>query len=151
MEENNYNSENVNVQPSYTPEPQPYTAPESQKPENLKKGLGITGIVLGALSILCCSCLGAGIIFSIVGMIFSIVAIVKGTGSGKTLGIIGAVLNGIGLLLNLYMIVTFVAMINWDNVTVENLNTINRIDPNNQEEVRHWLQQFFRVDISSYR
>ena len=41
-------------------------------------------------------------------------------------------------------------MIDWSHVTMENLQSINNIDPNNESEVMQWMQQFFRVDISSY-
>lgn len=115
-----------------------------------KKGFGITGLVLGVISILCCMCLGAGLVFCIIGGIFSIISVIKGSGTGRTLGIIGLVLNILGLVLNAFMIVSFAMMIDWSNVTVENLQSINNIDPNNENEVMQWIQQFFRVDISSY-
>lgn len=115
-----------------------------------KKGFGITGVILGGLSILCCSCLGVGVLFAIVGVIFSIISVAKGTGSARTLGIVGIVLNGIGLLLGAYMLLSFAMMLNWDNVTIENLNQINNIDPNDQNAIREWMQQFFKVDISGY-
>ena len=115
-----------------------------------KKGFGIAGLILGVISILCCMCLGAGLVFSIIGGIFSIISVIKGSGTGRTLGIIGLVLNILGLVLNAFMIVSFAMMIDWSNVTVENLQSINNIDPNNENEVMQWMQQFFRVDISSY-
>ena len=115
-----------------------------------KKGFGITGLVLGVISILCCMCLWAGLVFCIIGGIFSIISVIKGSGTGRTLGIIGLVLNILGLVLNAFMIVSFAMMIDWSNVTVENLQSINNIDPNNENEVMQWMQQFFRVDISSY-
>lgn len=115
-----------------------------------KKGFGVTGIILGGLSILCCSCLGIGVLFAVVGVIFSIIAAAKGTGSAKTLGIVGIILNGIGLLLSAYMLLSFAMALNWDNITIENLNQINNIDPNDQNAIREWMQQFFKVDISGY-
>lgn len=118
--------------------------------QNDKKGFGIAGLILGVISILCCMCLGAGLVFSIIGGIFSIISVIKGSGTGRTLGIIGLVLNILGLVLNAFMIVSFAMMIDWSNVTVENLQSINNIDPNNENEVMQWMQQFFRVDISSY-
>ena len=111
--------------------------------QSQKKGFGIAGLVLGILSILCCMCMGAG-------LIFSIFSVVKGSGTGRTLGIIGLVVNILGLLLNAFMIVSFAMMIDWSHVTMENLQSINNIDPNNESEVMQWMQQFFRVDISSY-
>lgn len=117
--------------------------------ENAKKGLGIAAVVLGGLSILCCSCFGLGVIMSIIGGIFSIVCLVKGTGTGKTLGIIGIVLNAIGLLMGLYILIMIIATIDWSNVTIQNLQEINNIDTNDQHAVQQWMQQFFKVDVSS--
>lgn len=118
--------------------------------KNEKKGFGVAGVVLGAIAILCCFCMGLGSLFAVVGIIFSIIAVVKGTGSAKTLGIVGIVLNGIGLLLGAYMILSFVMTVNWDSVNTENLNRINEIDPNDKQAIQEWLQQFFKVDISGY-
>lgn len=114
-----------------------------------KKGFGVAGVVLGAISILCCFFMGFGISFALVGIVFSIIAVVKGTGSAKTLGIVGIILNGIGLLLNAYMIVSFIMVVNWNSVNMENLNRINEIDPNDKQAIQEWLQQFFKTDISS--
>ena len=111
--------------------------------QSQKKGFGIAGLVLGILSILCCMCMGAG-------LIFCIISVVQGSGTGRTLGIIGLVVNILGLLLNAFMIISFAMMIDWSHVTMENLQSINNIDPNNESEVMQWMQQFFRVDISSY-
>ncbi len=118
--------------------------------EDRKKGLGIAAIILGALSILCCSCVGLGIIFGIVGAIFSIVCLVKGSGSGKTFGIIGIILNGIGILLGAYILISIAMVIDWSNVNAETLNQLNQIDPNNDQQMLEWMQQFFKIDISSY-
>lgn len=119
-------------------------------PQNEKKGLGIAATVLGIISILCCCCLGVGFIFSIIGFIFSIVCLVKGTGSGKTFGIVGLILNGIGLLMGLYLIISVAMMLNWENFTIETFNQLEYIDPNDDEAIYNWLQQLFKVDISGY-
>lgn len=112
-----------------------------------KKGMGIAAIILGGISILCCSCAGMGLLFGLIGAIFSVICLAKGTGSGKTFGIIGIILNGIGILLGAYMLITLILMIDWSNVNAE---TLNQIDMSNEEEYINWLQQFFKVDISSY-
>lgn len=116
---------------------------------NQKKGLGIAGLILGILSILCCAFCGAGVVFCIIGGIFSIISIVKGTGSGRTLGIVGLVLNILGLLINAVMILSIVMMIDWSKVTPENLSTINQIDTNDYNQVEQWVQQFFRMDLNT--
>ncbi len=117
-------------------------------PQHTKQGLGIAAMVLGGLSVLCCSCIGLGAIMALIGAIFSIICLVKGTGRGKTFGIVGIILNGIGLLLGIYMLASLAMMIDWSNVTPEALNQINEIDPNNEQEVLNWMQQFFKVDLS---
>ncbi len=38
--------------------------------ENAKKGLGIAAVILGGFSILCCTCMGFGMVPAIVGIIF---------------------------------------------------------------------------------
>ena len=119
-------------------------------PQNEKKGLGIAATVLGVISILCCCCLGLGFVSAIIGFIFSIVCVVKGTGSGKTFGIVGLILNGIGLLLGVYMIITVGMMINWENFNIETFNQLEYIDPNDEEAIYNWMQQFVKVDISGY-
>ncbi|MGN1205635.1 MAG: hypothetical protein ACI4SQ_01445 [Eubacterium sp.] len=119
--------------------------------QNRKKGFGIAGLVLGILSILCCMCCGAGIIFCIIGGIFSIIAVIKGSESGRTLGIVGLVINILGLVLNAFMIISIAMMIDWSQFTMENLQSINNIDPNDENQVMQWMQQFFRVDLSAYQ
>lgn len=118
--------------------------------ENTKKGLGIASIILGGISILCCSCMGLGIIFGIVGAVFSIICLVKGSGSGKTFGIIGIILNGIGILLGAYILLSIAMVIDWSNVNAETLNQLNQIDPNDEQQMMDWMQQFFKIDISGY-
>ncbi len=119
--------------------------------ENAKRGLGIAAVILGGFSVLCCMCLGLGIVQAIVGMIFSIICIVKGTGSGKTLGIIGIILNGIGFLLGAYALFSLGMMLNWDKVMDPQIwEQMEKIDPNDQNQIRDWMQQFFRIDISTY-
>lgn len=116
---------------------------------NQKKGLGIAGLILGILSILCCAFCGAGVVLCIIGGIFSIISIVKGTGSGRVLGIVGLVLNILGLLINAVMILSIAMMIDWSKVTPENLSTINQIDTNDYNQVEQWVQQFFRMDLTT--
>lgn len=118
--------------------------------ENAKKGLGIAAIILGVISILCCSCMGIGMIFGIIGGIFSIICLVKGSGTGKTFGIIGIILNGIGILLGAYILISIAMVIDWSNINAETFNQLNQIDLNNEQEMINWMQQFFKIDISSY-
>lgn len=48
------------------------------------------------------------------------------------------------------MVIAFILTIDWSHVNMETLRQINNIDINNEEEYMNWLQQFFKVDISSY-
>lgn len=126
-----------------------YPVPNYEK-EDKKKGLGIAAVILGALSILCCCCMGMGILPGLIGLIFSIICLAKGSGSGKTLGIVAVILSGIGVLMNLYMLVWFAMSIRWENMNAEVFNQLQNIDPNDEEAMRQWMQQFFKVDISGY-
>lgn len=114
--------------------------------ENEKQGLGIAAVVLGGVSILCCSCAGFNLIPAVIGMIFSIICLVRGTGRGKTLGIVGLILNGIGILMAAYMIFSVVMMFDWSAFTSEALSQIRNIDPNDEQEVMNWMSQFIRDD-----
>ncbi len=127
-----------------------YTEENNYIDLDARKGMGIVSMILGGLSILCCSCLGLGLIFGAIGVILSIICIITGTGSGKTFGIIGVILNGIGILLGMYILISVAMMIDWSNVNAETWNQLNKIDPNDEEALQQWLQQFFKVDISSY-
>nr|MBP3598585.1 hypothetical protein [Eubacterium sp.] len=154
---NNFNSDfnsgfNTNSNPNYSmnsnwgqPAPQ-----MPMEPENKKQGLGIAAMILGGLSILCCSCAGLNAIPAIIGLIFSIICVVKGTGRGKTFGIIGIILNGIGLLMAAYMLMSIFMMFDWSAFTPEALSQINEIDPNDEEAVMNWMRQFVREEYQQF-
>ena len=125
----------------------------SHKPQDGKKkhkALAITSLVLGGLSLCCCWVYVIAIIPALIGAIFGLIALVGGKDkSVRIMGGIGMGLSIIGIGLSLIMLVTWIAMINWSNVTMDRLSTIQYIDPDNREEVLRWLQQFFNEDISS--
>lgn len=127
-----------------------YTEENNYIDLNARKGMGIASIILGGFSILCCPCMGLGLIFGVVGVILSIICLITGTGSGKTYGIIGVILNGIGVLLGMYVLISIAMMLDWSNINAETINQLKNIDPNDEEALQQWLQQFFKVDISSY-
>lgn len=147
----------IQPEPAPVPTQEPYSYESStvptgdSEPENPKKhmGLAIASLVLGGLSILCCSFYGLTIIPGIIGAIFGLICVIKGKKSVRIMGAIGLGLGLIGIVLSIIMIVTYVAMINWDAFTMENFQSIQNIDPNNKEEVYRWMQQFFNVDIMS--
>ena len=99
---------------------------------------------------MCCWMYGLGVIPALIGAIFGLIALIKGEKRARVLGGIGLGLSLVGLILGIVMIVTYASMINWNNVTIDNLMTIQDIDPDNRDEVLRWLQQFFNIDISRY-
>ncbi len=113
-----------------------------------RRGMAIASLVLGVLSLLCC-CIGIGLIPAIVGAILGLIALISGEGKARVMGGIGLALSAIGLLISLYIIVSLLMAIRWENFTWENFSTFQYIDPDNEEQMRQWLQQFFNVDISS--
>ncbi len=116
--------------------------------ENQKKGLGIASVILGGFAILCCSCMGFGIVFGIIGFIFALICVIKGSGSGKTLGIVGLILNIIGILLGAYVIISILLTVNWDNFSMEALTrameAASEIDPNDRYAVEQWMDQYIQ-------
>ncbi len=114
--------------------------------QNDKKGLGIAALILGILGILCC-CTFCSLPIAIIGLILSIVCVVKGTGSGKTLGIIALILNSLSLILAFVAIYFVIIQINWDLVQNGYLDTLKNIDPNDEEAVRRWVDGLLK---SSY-
>ncbi len=119
-------------------------------PENEKQGLGIAAMILGGLSILCCSCMGFNLVMAIIGFIFSIICLVKGTGRGKKFGIIGLILNGIGLLIGAYLVFSIFIMIDWSAITPETMEQLEKINPNDQEALQNWMSQFIREEYRQY-
>ncbi|WP_186304435.1 DUF4190 domain-containing protein [Kocuria palustris] len=87
----------------------PYTQGGYQPRGSVKdgRGMGIAGLVLGIISLLLCWLLGLFIITAIIGLILSIIALVRASRAraGKGFGIAGVILNGIALLLNALMLV----------------------------------------------
>ncbi len=112
-----------------------------------RRGMAIASLVLGVLSLLCC-CIGIGLIPAVIGGIFGLIALITGEGKARVMGGIGLALSAIGLLISLYIIVSLLMAIRWENFTWENFSTFQYIDPDNEEQMRQWLQQFFNVDIS---
>lgn len=112
------------------------------------RGLAIASVVLGSLSCFCCLGSGIGIIPAVIAIVFGVIAIVRGGVSSRKLSKIGLVTGIVGLLLNLVIIVLVASAINWDMLTLDRLATVQRIDPNNEEEMISWLQQFFKIDLS---
>ncbi|MCH5251387.1 MAG: DUF4190 domain-containing protein [Lachnospiraceae bacterium] len=144
--------ENENLQPQTAPEPvinqsnpnpalTPKKAPKHQ-------GLAIASLVLGGISLLCCFAYGLSIIPALIGAIFGLIALIGGEGRSRVMGGVGLGISVIGLLLGIIMLVAMISIINWDNFTIENLMTVQDVNPNSEYEIEQWIQQFFKVDIS---
>ena len=57
-------------------------------------------------------------------------------------------LSAIGLVLNAVILAYGIWMIRWDHMTIENLSSIQNLNPANEKDIIEWLQQFIKVDIS---
>jgi hypothetical protein len=137
-------SEPYQYQPQYEPD-------SAGKGKKKHLGLAIASLVLSGISVLCCWVYAIGIVPALIGTIFGLIALIGGKDkSVRIMGGIGLGLGILGIILNVFMIVTLFMMIDWSSVTAENIRSIQNIDPENQQEVMKWIQQFFKVDISKY-
>lgn len=127
-----------------------HTPPKDPKGGNKKhKALAIASLVLSGLSLCCCWLYVVGIIPAVIGGIFGLIALVGGKDkSVKIMGGIGMGLGIIGVGLSMIMLISYISIINWDNMTMDRFSTYRYVDPNDREEVMRWIQQFFREDIS---
>lgn len=115
---------------------------------NRHRGLAIASLILGGISCFCCFGTGIGVIPAAIALVFSIIAVAKGGKNAKKLGIIGLILSAIGLVLNAVILAYGIWMIRWDHMTIENLSSIQNLNPANEKDIIEWLQQFIKVDIS---
>lgn len=120
------------------------------KPIEKRRSLAVTSVVLGGVSCFCCMGTGIGVIPALIGVIFGIIAVVNGSPKARKLGWIGLVTSGIGLILNVVVLAYGIWMINWDQLTLENISSIDQLDPNNEKEILTWLQQFLKIDITHW-
>lgn len=158
-EDNRFDSQQVErPEPATIPPQAPYEYMPSADPsrrvpeENQNKhlGLAVASLSLGGCSLLCCWCYGLSVIPALIGAIFGLICVISGKKKVRIMGAVGLGLSAIGLVMGIVMIVTYAAMINWNNFNMETFRSIQDIDPNNQEEVYRWMQQFFNIDIMKY-
>ncbi len=121
---------------------------ENGRPPQRHRGLAIASVVLGMISCFCCIGTGFGVIPAILAVVFAIISLVGGGNRVRHLAWAGLITGGVGLILNVVIIVYVAFMINWGSMTLENLSTIENVDPNNTTEMIQWLQQFFKIDLS---
>ena len=48
------------------------------------------------------------------------------------------------------MVYLYASMINWQNVNMDAFQSLQNIDQTDKTQVTEWVQQFFKMDISSY-
>jgi hypothetical protein len=125
-----------------------YVSPVPEKKKEKRLGLSIASLVLGGLSLICCWAYGFGIIPGIIAVVFGIISVVSGEGKARVFGGIGIALGAVGIVMAVVVLVSYASMINWDNMTWENLSSIQYLDADDSQAVEEWLQQFFKVDIS---
>lgn len=151
-------NENQNQEPQRfdTPQPvqyQPQYDLSADSPDGKKKkhkALAIASLVLGGISLCCCWVYVIAIVPALIAAIFGLIALIGGRDkSVKIMGGIGMGLGIIGIGLSLFMLVGYIAIINWDNLTMENLESFKYIDQEDRRQVMEWMQQFFNEDISS--
>ena len=81
-----------------------------------------------------------------IGGIFGLIALVGG--KDKSVKIMGGIGMGLGIIGVGLSLISYISIINWDNMTMDRFSTYRYVDPNDREEVMRWIQQFFREDIS---
>lgn len=89
------------------------------QPQPQKKGMAIAALVLGIIALLFSWTVIGGILFGVIAIILGIIAAgkaKKGTGGGRVMAIIGAVLGGLGLIISVGLIALGAAFFNSDTV-----------------------------------
>lgn len=72
-------------------------------------GFAIAGLVLGILSLVCCCIWYISGILAILGLVFSIIVLVKNM-PGRGMAIAGAICSGIGLLIAVFMLICVIGI-----------------------------------------
>lgn len=114
------------------------------------KGLAVVSIILGVLSMLCCFLYGFAIVPGLIAAIFGIICVIKGEGKVRIMGAVGLVLGVVGIAMAITVLIYYASLINWDNVTITNLEQFKNIDPNDTQAVRDWLQQFVNQELPQF-
>lgn len=79
-----------------------------EAPSNKAGGLAIASLVLGILSLLCC-CIGIGVLFGLLAIIFAIISLVKKKGTGFCVA--GIITGAIGLIFGIISCFFFATML----------------------------------------
>lgn len=112
---------------------------------NRHRGLAIASLILGGISCFCCFGTGIGVIPAAIALVFSIIAVAKGGKNAKKLGIIGLILSAIGLVLNAVILAYGIWMIRWDHMTIENLSSIQNLNPANEKDIIDGFSSLLRL------
>ncbi len=115
-------------------------------------GLSIASLTLSTISVVGCWFYGLSIVPALIGTIMGVFVLIRGKDrSVRIMGIVGMVLGILGIVLNVMVLIAFGMIINWDQINYENIQSIQNIeDPQNNDEILRWMQQFFKIDISKY-
>lgn len=111
----------------------------------------IASLVLSCASMICCVQWSISLVMAVLGIVFGILGLRDDNPNQEDAaiaGIIGLILSAIGLVLNAVILAYGIWMIRWDHMTIENLSSIQNLNPANEKDIIEWLQQFIKVDIS---
>ena len=104
-------------------------------------GLALTSLILGGVSLLSFMLYGLSAIPALIGAIFGLICLIKGQKHVRVMG---------GIIAAVAMVYLYASMINWQNVNMDAFQSLQNIDQTDKTQVTEWVQQFFKMDISSY-
>lgn len=113
-------------------------------------GLAIASIILGVLSMLCCFAYGFGVVPGVIAAVFGIICVLKGEGRVRIMGAVGLILSVLGIAMGITVLRYYISLINWESITISNLEKFKYIDPNDSEAVRNFLQQFVNQPLPEF-
>ena len=113
-------------------------------------GLALTSLILGGVSLLSFMLYGLSAIPALIGAIFGLICLIKGQKHVRVMGGIGMAVCILGIIAAVAMVYLYASMINWQNVNMDAFQSLQNIDQTDKTQVPEWVQQFFKMDISSY-
>ena len=109
-------------------------------------GLALTSLILGGVSLLSFMLYGLSAIPALIGAIFGLICLIKGQKHVRVMGGIGMAVCILGIIAAVAMVYLYASMINWQNVNMDAFQSLQT----DKTQVTKWVQQFFKMDISSY-
>ena len=108
-------------------------------------GLALTSLILGGVSLLSFMLYGLSAIPALIGAIFGLICLIKGQKHVRVMAVCI-----LGIIAAVAMVYLYASMINWQNVNMDAFQSLQNIDQTDKTQVTEWVQQFFKMDISSY-